>query len=79
MPIRAVLFDIDGTLVDGNEQHVTAWAFAFREEGLQEVGDIRKQIGKRGDVLIPALLPMPPTPSENGFRRGRVSISKLCI
>jgi membrane protein len=58
MPIKAVLFDIDGTLVDSNEQHVSAWAFAFREEGHpQELDDIRAQIGKGGDLLVPSLLP----------------------
>lgn len=58
MPIEAVLFDIDGTLVDSNEQHVNAWAFAFREEGHpQELDDIRTQIGKGGDLLVPELLP----------------------
>jgi len=56
--IEAVLFDIDGTLVDSNEQHVNAWAFAFREERHpQELDDIRSQIGKGGDLLIPELLP----------------------
>ena len=54
----AILFDIDGTLVDSNEQHVTAWAFAFREEGHpQEIDALRMQIGKGGDLLVPALLP----------------------
>ena len=58
LKIRAVLFDIDGTLVDSNEQHVNAWAFAFREEGHpQELDAIRSQIGKGGDLLVPALLP----------------------
>lgn len=58
MEIEAVLFDLDGTLVDSNEQHVNAWAFAFREEGRpQELDDIRAQIGKGGDLLVPELLP----------------------
>jgi HAD superfamily hydrolase (TIGR01509 family) len=58
MTIEVVLFDIDGTLVDSNEQHVNAWAFAFREEGHpQELDDIRAQIGKGGDLLVPELLP----------------------
>jgi HAD superfamily hydrolase (TIGR01549 family) len=56
--MRAVLFDIDGTLVDSNEQHVNAWAFAFQDEGYpQERDDIRAQIGKGGDLLVPALVP----------------------
>ena len=58
MKIQAVLFDIDGTLVDSNEQHVNAWAFAFRDEGHpQERDDIRAQIGKGADMLLPALIP----------------------
>jgi HAD superfamily hydrolase (TIGR01549 family) len=58
LTLEAVLFDIDGTLVDSNEQHVNAWAFAFRDEGKpQELDDIRAQIGKGGDLLVPALLP----------------------
>ena len=58
MTLQAVLFDIDGTLVDSNEQHVNAWAVAFRDEGRpQELDDIRAQIGKGGDLLVPALLP----------------------
>lgn len=58
MDVQAVLFDIDGTLVDSNEQHVNAWAFALREAGHpQELDDIRGQIGKGGDLLLPTLLP----------------------
>jgi membrane protein len=58
LAIQAVFFDIDGTLVDSNEQHVMAWAYAFREEGQpQELDDIRQQVGKGGDLLVPALLP----------------------
>jgi HAD superfamily hydrolase (TIGR01509 family) len=56
--IDAVLFDVDGTLVDSNDLHASAWQEAFRHFGLV-VGydDIRGQIGKGGDNLIPALLP----------------------
>jgi phosphoglycolate phosphatase-like HAD superfamily hydrolase len=61
MTLKAVLFDIDGTLVDSNEAHVSAWAFAFQEAGRpQETDIIRKQIGKGGDLLVPALLPDEP-------------------
>jgi membrane protein len=56
--VSAVFFDIDGTLVDSNEQHVAVWSFVFRDEGHpQEEDAIRAQIGKGGDQLIPALLP----------------------
>jgi membrane protein len=58
MKVRAVLFDVDGTLIDSNEAHVDSWAVAFREAGHpQEVDDIRLQIGKGGDLLVPALFP----------------------
>ena len=29
MQIKAILFDIDGTLIDSNDLHVIAWAEAF--------------------------------------------------
>jgi membrane protein len=58
MPLRAVFFDIDGTLVDSNEPHVTAWQEAFRDGGhVLRAADIRQQIGKGADQLIPALVP----------------------
>ena len=56
--VEAVLFDIDGTLADSNGFHVRAWMEAFREHA-HEVPEaaIAKQIGKGGDLLVPALLP----------------------
>ena len=58
MRIQAISFDVDGTLVDSNEAHVDSWATAFREAGHpQEIDDIRLQIGKGGDLLVPSLLP----------------------
>ena len=56
--IDAVLFDVDGTLVDSNDLHTSAWQETFRHFGLVVSYDaIRGQIGKGGDNLIPALLP----------------------
>ncbi|MET1754448.1 HAD family hydrolase [Novosphingobium sp. RD2P27] len=58
MPIRAVFFDIDGTLVDSNDYHVSAWKEAFASEGFHfDRAAIHSQIGKGGDMLIPSLLP----------------------
>lgn len=55
---RAALFDVDGTLVDTNDLHATAWLEAFRHFGLDQPFEaIRWQIGKGGDNLIPALFP----------------------
>ncbi|MEJ7809222.1 MAG: HAD family hydrolase [Gemmatimonadaceae bacterium] len=57
MPYGAVIFDIDGTLVDTNDAHVRAWAAAFRKHGEDVTPDrIAPEIGKGGDKLVPALL-----------------------
>lgn len=56
--IGAVLFDVDGTLVDTNDLHAAAWQQAFRHFGVDLPFErVRSQIGKGGDNLIPALLP----------------------
>lgn len=56
--VRAVLFDLDGTLVDSNDFHVDAWERVFREAGHAIARErIAGQIGKGGDLLVPALLP----------------------
>jgi len=52
--ITAVIFDIDGTLVDSVDLHATAWAAAFEKYGKKiDVHDVRRQIGKGGDQLLP--------------------------
>ncbi len=56
--IGAVLFDVDGTLIDSNELHAVAWRETFLHFGVDlPLEEIRGQIGKGGDNLIPALLP----------------------
>jgi phosphoglycolate phosphatase-like HAD superfamily hydrolase len=55
---RGLLFDVDGTLVDSNDLHAQAWQQAFRHFGIEvPIDEVRSQIGKGGDNLIPALLP----------------------
>jgi phosphoglycolate phosphatase-like HAD superfamily hydrolase len=56
--IGAVLFDVDGTLIDSNDLHATAWREAFLHFNVDlPLELIRTQIGKGGDNLIPSLLP----------------------
>jgi phosphoglycolate phosphatase-like HAD superfamily hydrolase len=58
MTVKAVFFDIDGTLVDSNEFHVSAWERAFQEQlHPVERAAIRRQIGKGADMLLPTLAP----------------------
>lgn len=56
--IEAVLFDIDGTLVDSNDQHVLVWQAVFADIGhAVDRQRLHDQIGKGTDMLVPALLP----------------------
>jgi len=58
MAIKAVLFDIDGTLVDSNDFHIAAWEEAFAGIGAHfDRQVIHDQIGKGTDMLVPTLLP----------------------
>jgi HAD superfamily hydrolase (TIGR01549 family) len=53
---KAVLFDIDGTLVDTNYQHAIAWHRAFRRFGVaRPVWRIHRAIGMGADQLVPAV------------------------
>jgi HAD superfamily hydrolase (TIGR01509 family) len=52
--IKAVIFDVDGTLVDSNDLHVEAWREAFRGYGKEvSFDDVHGQMGKGGDQLMP--------------------------
>ncbi|HEY1269042.1 MAG TPA: HAD family hydrolase [Candidatus Binatia bacterium] len=51
--IQAVLFDIDGTLMDTNYLHVEAWSDAFAQVGLiVPRREIHRQIGKSGRKML---------------------------
>src|SRR3982750_3035147 len=55
---RAVIFDVDGTLVDSVDLHARAGQDAFRLFGKEvPFDDIRYQIGKGGDQLMPVFFP----------------------
>jgi HAD superfamily hydrolase (TIGR01509 family) len=52
-PPRGVLLDVDGTLLDSNEQHARAWADALAERGtLVPPATLRGLIGKGGDKIL---------------------------
>jgi len=54
---KAVIFDVDGTLIDSVDLHAKAWQDAFSEYGRHiPFDDIRSQIGKGGDQLMPVFL-----------------------
>jgi len=52
--IAAVIFDIDGTIVDSVDLHAKAWQAAFAKFGKEiSLHPIRRQIGKGADQLLP--------------------------
>jgi HAD superfamily hydrolase (TIGR01509 family) len=53
----AILFDMDGTLIDSNDAHAEAWREIFLRYGKDiPASAIRTQIGKGGDQLVPVFL-----------------------
>ncbi len=53
----AVIFDLDGTLVDSVYQHVVAWQAGLRAAGIDlSVWRIHRRIGMSGGLLVHALL-----------------------
>ena len=55
--LSALIFDLDGTLVDTNSAHVEAWVRAFARLGYKITADrIGPEIGKGGDNLVPSVL-----------------------
>jgi HAD superfamily hydrolase (TIGR01549 family) len=55
--IKAVIFDVDGTLIDSVDFHAEAWQKALAEYGHdEEFQKVRQQIGKGGDMLLPVFL-----------------------
>jgi phosphoglycolate phosphatase-like HAD superfamily hydrolase len=66
--LRAVLVDVDGTLVDSNDAHAQSWLDVLAEAGIQRrFHDVRPLIGMGGDRLLPALTGIE-SDSEEGKR-----------
>jgi HAD superfamily hydrolase (TIGR01509 family) len=76
-----VLFDIDGTLVDSNDAHTTAWVTAFAEAGVTvDPGKVRRSIGMGGDKLMPnvsGIAADSPQGQAISQRRGAIFLEQL--
>lgn len=57
MVVSALIFDVDGTLVDSVDLHADAWRRAFQHFGRDIPFErIRREIGKGADQLMPVFL-----------------------
>ncbi len=72
--LRAVLLDVDGTLVDSNDAHAQAWFEVLQSNGYSaSLERIRELIGEGGDKLIPQVTRLDPESHEAkrlGVERG---------
>jgi HAD superfamily hydrolase (TIGR01509 family) len=69
-PVRAVLFDVDGTLIDSNYLHVVAWSRAFAQAGRAvPAARIHRLIGMSGTRLMETLLGAPDDDVADEWRR----------
>ena len=74
--LKAIIFDVDGTLIDSADAHAMAWQRAFAEHGIDlEYHAVRSQIGKGGDQLLPVFL----ADDEVEGRGGAIDASRAAI
>lgn len=73
---RAVILDVDGTLIDTNDAHAHAWVDVCNQFGHPVAfGRVRELIGMGGDRVLPALTGMSeesPLGQEMKERRGKL-------
>lgn len=63
--IRAVLWDMDGTLIDSEELHWRAWREAMADEGISITHDqFLSSFGQRNDSIIPLWLGADASPEK---------------
>jgi HAD superfamily hydrolase (TIGR01509 family) len=78
--IKAVLLDVDGTLIDSNDAHAQAWVDAGAEFGHAiEFAQVRRMIGMGGDKVLPQLTGLEEDSDEGSRlldRRGEIFRSR---
>ena len=65
-PVRAVLFDLDGTLIDNMQFHIAAWIETGRELGCELTAEqvMRDFAGRRNEEILPVVAGRPLTAQE---------------
>lgn len=77
---RTVLLDIDGTLLDSNDAHASAWRAALLETGLDvPLPRLRSLIGMGGDQLLAAIGVDPQSPQGQSAtaRKKEIFLNRL--
>lgn len=55
--VKALLCDMDGTLLDSNAQHAECWQRCLAKFGIHvTAGEVQRQIGKGGDQMLPVFV-----------------------
>ncbi len=76
MPVRGILLDVDGTLIESNDAHAHAWVMALAEVDVDvEFSAVRPLIGMGGDKLLPKVCGLHPDSPEGkraSKRRGEI-------
>jgi HAD superfamily hydrolase (TIGR01549 family) len=72
LELPAILFDLDGTLIDSNYQHVNAWSEVLLAAGIViPRWKIHRRVGMSGKSMIQELL------RETAHKPGRIDIDQL--
>src|SRR5215212_7116493 len=73
----AVILDVNGTLIDSDDLDAACWSETFRSFCYDiEADAVRSHIGKGGDQLIPALLPLA---MRSARRKGSSTTAPPCL
>lgn len=75
--LKAVIFDIDGTLIDSVDLHARSWVESFARYGAEvRFDDVRGHIGEGADRLIPSFVPEIPESERKQIEEYRSALFK---
>jgi HAD superfamily hydrolase (TIGR01549 family) len=75
--LKAVIFDIDGTLIDSVDLHARSWVESFARFGAEvRLEDVRGHIGEGAERLIPSFVPGIPESERRQIEEDRSALFK---